>query len=166
MSFALAEKANARSLMAMPPPVPADLDLLADVVSRLRRALRRGVRADPELEAIPVAQIEVMQLLAEHPGLRAGTVGDRLLLAPTTVSTLVGALLAQELIERRADPADRRAWSLELTRAGEAALGRWQRSNQRVLHDALAQLGAADQRALRSALPALAKLVGHLDQSR
>jgi DNA-binding MarR family transcriptional regulator len=113
-----------------------------------------------------VAQIEVMQLLADQPGLRAGEVGDRLLLASTTVSTLVGALLSQELIERRADPTDRRAWSLHLTEAGEAALNRWQESNQRVLHDALAKLGAADQRALRSALPALAKLVGHLDQSR
>jgi len=150
----------------MPPPVPADLDPLADVVARLRRALRRGVRADPSLEAIPVAQIEVLQLLAESPGLRAGEVGERLLLASTTVSTLVGALLAQALIERRADPADRRAWNLHLTKAGEAALNRWQQSNQRVLHEALSQLGAADQRALRSALPALAKLVGHLDQHR
>jgi DNA-binding MarR family transcriptional regulator len=147
-------------------PVPADLDPLADVVARLRRALRRGVRADPDLEPLPVAQIEVMQLLADAPGLRAGEVGERLLLAPTTVSTLVGALLSQELIERRADPADRRAWMLHLTAGGEAALGRWQRSNQRVLHDALAKLGPGDQRALRSALPALAKLVGHLDQGR
>lgn len=146
--------------------MPADLDPLADVVARLRRALRRGVRADPDLEPLPVAQIEVMQLLADSPGLRAGEVGERLLLAPTTVSTLVGALLSHELIERQPDPADRRAWNLHLTAAGEGALHRWQRSNQRVLHDALAKLGAADQRALRSALPALAKLVGHLDAGR
>jgi DNA-binding MarR family transcriptional regulator len=142
---------------------PADLDALADVVARLRRALRRGVRADLASDALPVAQIEVLQLLAEQPGLRAGEVGEVLLLAPTTVSTLVGALLTGKLIERRANPADRRAWHLHVTTAGTAELARWQQANKRVLHDALAQLAAAEARALRGALPALAKLVGHLD---
>jgi DNA-binding MarR family transcriptional regulator len=115
---------------------------------------------------LSVAQIELMQLLAEQPGLRASDVGDHLLLAPTTVSTLVGALLAGELIERTADPADRRAWRLSLTTQGKKRLADWQQSNKRVLHDALARLNAADQRALRGALPALTKLVANLDPSR
>ena len=101
---------------------PADLDALADVVTRLRRALRRVVRSDVPFEALPMAQIEVMQLLAERPGLRAGEVGEALLLASTTVSTLIGALLTQDLIERQADPADRRAWRLLLTEDGETRL--------------------------------------------
>jgi DNA-binding MarR family transcriptional regulator len=145
---------------------PTDLDALADVVARLRRALRRAVRADLTNASLPVAQIEVLQLLAERPGLRAGEVGELLLLAPTTVSTLVGALLAGGLIERAPDPADRRAWHLHLTRQGTAELSSWQQSNKRVLRDAMAALGAADRNALRGALPALAELVGHLDTSR
>jgi DNA-binding MarR family transcriptional regulator len=150
------------------PPTSAasDLEALADIVARLRRALRRGVRTDVPFESLSVAQIELMQLLAEQPGLRASDVGDHLLLAPTTVSTLVGALLAGELIERTADPADRRAWRLSLTTQGKKRLADWQQSNKRVLHDALARLNAADQRALRGALPALTKLVANLDPSR
>jgi DNA-binding MarR family transcriptional regulator len=145
---------------------PADLDALADVVTRLRRALRRVVRSDVPFEALPMAQIEVMQLLAERPGLRAGEVGEALLLAPTTVSTLVGALLTLDLIERQADPADRRAWRLLLTEDGEQRLADWQQSNRRVMRDAAAHLGVTDLQALRDALPALSRLAAHLDNSR
>jgi DNA-binding MarR family transcriptional regulator len=153
----------------MPTPrrsTSADLDALADAVTRLRRALRRVVRSDVPFESVPMAQIEVMQLLAERPGLRAGEVGEILLLAPTTVSTLVGALLSQELIERQADPSDRRAWRLLLTESGTDLLTEWQRSNRRVMRDAAAHLSADDLQALRDAVPALSKLVGQLDSSR
>jgi DNA-binding MarR family transcriptional regulator len=124
------------------------------------------VRADLTNQGLPVAQIEVLQLLAERPGLRAGEVGDLLLLAPTTVSTLVGALLAARLIERAPDPTDRRAWHLHLTARGGKELARWQLSNKRVLRDALTALDSTDRDALRGALPALASLVGHLDAAR
>ncbi|HVT20467.1 MAG TPA: MarR family transcriptional regulator [Mycobacteriales bacterium] len=139
-----------------------DLDALADVVTRLRRALRRLVRSELPFDT-PMAQIEVMQLLADRPGLRAGEVGEALVLAPTTVSTLVGALLAHDLIDRRADPTDRRAWQLHLTPSGRQQLADWQQSNRRVLRDAASALDAADLRALREAVPALAKLVAQLD---
>jgi DNA-binding MarR family transcriptional regulator len=143
----------------------SELDALADVVTRLRRALRRLVRSELPFDT-PMAQIEVMQLLAERPGLRAGEVGEALMLAPTTVSTLVGALLAQDLIDRRADPADRRAWQLHLTTSGKQQLADWQQSNRRVLRAAAADLNTADLRALREAVPALAKLVAQLDAGR
>lgn len=113
-----------------------------------------------------MAQIEVMQLLAERPGLRAGEVGEALLLAPTTVSTLVGALLTQDLIDRRADPADRRAWQLHLTTEGEQQLADWQQSNRRILRDAATHLDATELRALREAVPALARLVSQLDTAK
>jgi DNA-binding MarR family transcriptional regulator len=149
-----------------PPATSSELDTLADIVSRLRRALRRGVRADVPFESMSVAQIELLQLLEDQPGLRASMIGERLLLAPTTVSTLVSALLSGELIERTADPDDRRAWQLSLTPAGTARLAEWQQANKRVLHGALDRLNAADQKALRGALPALTKLVANLDQTR
>lgn len=136
------------------------------MVTRLRRALRRVVRSDVPFEALPMAQIEVMQLLAERPGLRASEVGEALLLAPTTVSTLIGSLLAQDLIDRQPDPADRRAWRLLLTAEGEARLADWQQSNRRVMRSAAAHLGDEDLAALRDALPALSKLVAHLDSNR
>ena len=142
-----------------------DEPALADVVARLRRALRRSVRVEVPFEAVSVAQVELMQLLADSPGLRAREISDRLLLAPTTVSTLIGQLLTSDLIDRRPDPADRRAWQLHLTGDGKKQLRSWQQANRRVLDGAMAKLEAADRRAVRAALPALARLVGHLDDA-
>ncbi|HVU72362.1 MAG TPA: MarR family transcriptional regulator [Mycobacteriales bacterium] len=142
-----------------------DEPALADVVARLRRALRRGVRVEVPFEAVSVAQVELMQLLADSPGLRARDISDRLLLAPTTVSTLIGQLLAADLIDRRPDPADRRAWQLHLTADGKKQLRSWQQANRRVLDAALGRLDAADRRAITATLPALARLVQHLDDA-
>lgn len=140
-----------------------DHERLAAVVTRLRRALRRGVRPSVPHEALPVAQVEVLQYLAETPGLRASDLTDRMLLAPTTVSTLVGQLLDRTLVERRPDPDDRRVWHLHLTVGGLAELNRWQQSTTGLLRPALTALTTQDRQAIRAALPALERLVGQLD---
>ena len=137
-------------------------DQLADVVARLRRALRRSMRIDLPQESLPTAQVEVLQLLTDCPGLRAGEIGDRLRLAPTTVSTLVGQLLEWDALERRPDPDDRRAWHLHLTPVGEVQLARWQELNESVLHGALTALSVADRRAIERAVPALDRLIARL----
>lgn len=140
-----------------------DHERLAAVVTRLRRALRRGVRPAVPHEALPVAQVEVLQYLAESPGLRASDLTERMLLAPTTVSTLVGQLLDRRLVERRPDRADRRVWHLHLTDSGLAELTLWQQATTGLLRPALKGLPTADRRAIRAALPALERLVGRLD---
>ena len=141
----------------------ADHERLAAVVMRLRRALRRGVRPTVPHEALPVAQVEVLQYLAETPGLRASDLTERMLLAPTTVSTLVGQLLDRALVERQPDPSDRRVWHLHLTDSGLAELTLWQQSTTGLLRPALKALPAADRQAIRAALPALERLVAKLD---
>lgn len=140
-----------------------DLEALADVVTRLRRGLRRGVRPAVPHEALPPAQIEVLQYVAETPAIRASELTDRMLVAPTTVSTLVGQLLGRQLIERRPHPADRRAWLLHPTPAGHRELARWQASTAGVLRPAMKALPKADRQAIRASLPALERLVAELD---
>lgn len=142
-----------------------ELELLADVVARLRRALRRNIRVDVPFESLSVAQVELMQYLAEHPGLRASDLADRLLLAPTTISTLLNLLIGKQLVRRRADHSDRRAWQLHLTGAGTRQLGAWQSSNVQVLRKALEQLSDTDRAAIRNALPALNLLVQRLNET-
>jgi DNA-binding MarR family transcriptional regulator len=141
----------------------ADLETLADVVTRLRRALRRGVRPAVPHEALAPAQVEVLQYLAESPGLRAGELTDRMLLAPTTISTLIGQLLDRGLVERRPHPTDRRAWQLHATAAGLAELTHWQAATLGALRPAMQSLTKADRQAVRAALPALERLVAALD---
>ncbi len=157
--------------MTLPPPEPrpasaggaAPRPQLADVVARLRRAMRRAARAAQPDHPLSVAQLELLACLAEHPGARPGEVARWLRLAPNSVTTLINALVARGMVARGSGGADRRTVALRLTPAGAATLERWQATNAAILHAALAALPADQQHALHAALPALDLLVGQVD---
>ena len=68
---------------------------VADVVSRLRRAMRRAARAQGSgglPGGLSVAQLEFLSALAETPGARPGQLARQLQLAPSSVATLVNSL--------------------------------------------------------------------------
>jgi len=139
-------------------PLKVGADQLADVVARLRRALRRGVRTDHPAESLPMAQVELLQQVAAEPGSRVNDLAAELRLAPNTVSTLVAQLCAQGLLVRSGDPADRRSRRLSVTAAGHAQLAAWQQTHRRMLSAALDRIGAGDRTAVLAALPALEHL--------
>ncbi len=141
-----------------------DVRLLTEVVNRLRRALRASIRTEYTWESLPMAQVELLQCLAERNGARVGELAALLRLAPNSVSTLVQHLADAGYLHRERDPADRRAALLRLTPGGAAALAGWQRAHERRLGAALARLGDADRTAVLAALPALSNLVEALGE--
>ncbi|MCK9893083.1 MarR family winged helix-turn-helix transcriptional regulator [Frankia sp. AgB32] len=136
-----------------------DVRQLTEVVNRLRRALRASIRTEYTWESLPMAQVELLQCLAERNGARVGELAGLLRLAPNSVSTLVQHLSDAGYLHRERDPADRRAALLRLTPVGAAALAGWQRAHERRLGTALARLGEGDRTAILAALPALSNLV-------
>ena len=137
---------------------------LADIVSRLRRAMRRAARAaDPAL-GLSVAQLELLSCITEHPGIRPGQLARMLRLAPSSVATLLGGLQSAGYVMRTpgAD-SDRRTVSLNLSEAGAQAVSRWHRVNEDIIRVALAELPHRDQATLRDAAPALRDLTASID---
>jgi DNA-binding MarR family transcriptional regulator len=147
-------------------PDPLGLEI-ADVVSRLRRAMRRAARASGPDGRLPgglsVAQLELLSCLADNPGARPGQLARLLRLAPSSVATLVQGLRRSGLVSRTGGQRDRRTASLLLTPDGTAMVARWQELNQRVLQAAIASLGPASRDALDAALPGLQELTGAVD---
>jgi DNA-binding MarR family transcriptional regulator len=139
---------------------------VADVISRLRRAMRRAARADGR-DGLPgglsVAQLEFLSCLAENPGARPGQLARMLRLAPSSVATLVNGLCREQLIERSDGVADRRTAVLSLTAGGADVVASWQQVNARILTVALARLDASGRETLGRALPALSQLTGAVD---
>jgi DNA-binding MarR family transcriptional regulator len=142
---------------------------LADIVSRLRRAMRRAARAaDPAL-GLSVAQLELLSCMAEHPGIRPSQLARMLRLAPSSVATLLGGLQSAGYVMRTpggpgADgTADRRTVNLDLSDQGAAAVSRWHRVNEEIIQAALAALSQRDRAALRDAAPALRDLTSSID---
>jgi DNA-binding MarR family transcriptional regulator len=149
---------------------------LADIVSRLRRAMRRAARAaDPALE-LSVAQLELLSCITEHPGIRPSQLARMLRLAPSSVATLLGGLQSAGYVLRTpggananagagtgAGAGDRRTVSLDLSEAGATAVTRWHRVNEDIIQTALAALPHRDRTALRDAAPALRDLTASID---
>ncbi|OIV35745.1 MarR family transcriptional regulator [Mangrovactinospora gilvigrisea] len=135
-----------------------DARLLTDAVTRLRRALRQSIRTDYPWEQLPMAQVELLQVLHEHSPARIGDLATRQRLATSTVSGLIGQMISAGLVAREVDPGDRRASVVTLTEAGEEQLDAWLRAHERRIDAALGELGAEERVRVREALPALFKL--------
>lgn len=88
---------------------------LADVISRLRRAMRRAARAADPVGNLSVAQLELLSCLAENPGARPGQLARMLRIAPSSEATLASGLRRAGLITRSGGERDRRTASLSLT---------------------------------------------------
>jgi DNA-binding MarR family transcriptional regulator len=136
---------------------------LTEVITRLRRALRTSIRTDYPWESLPMAQIELMQCLGDHPdGARVGELAQVLRLAQNTISGLVQQLVTAGFVDRSPDPADRRAVRITLGEAGRDQLDRWIAAHERRIGTALGRLTADEQRALADAVAPLSRLVDGL----
>ncbi|MFD1659147.1 MarR family winged helix-turn-helix transcriptional regulator [Streptomyces caeni] len=111
-----------------------------------------------------MAQLELLQDLAEHSPARIGDIAARKRLAFSTVSGLIGQMIKNDLVARAIDPADRRASAVTLTEAGRIRLEAWTRGQERRLDSALDSLDEADRSAIQAALPALIRLARQLDE--
>jgi MarR family transcriptional regulator for hemolysin len=84
---------------------------IAETAHALRRAFDRRAAS----LGVTRAQWKVLFHLSRTPGLRQVEMADLLDVEPITLSRIVDRLDEAGLVERRADPADRRAWRLFLT---------------------------------------------------
>ena len=83
--------------------------------------------------------------------LRAGLVAQHLKLSPAAVTELVEALVAEGLVRRDTDPADRRAVVLALTAEGRRQRQRYEHAASSALAEVLARLGPAQRRRMQAA---------------
>ena len=139
-------------------------DRLLGVVQGIRRVVRRRVRADVPGFPLPGAQVEVLRVVADQPGIGVAAAARELHLAANSVSTLVNQLVEAGLLRREPDPADRRATRLEITGAARERMATWRRARTGLVADALAGLSEEDTAAIEQALPALEKLMGILKE--
>ena len=87
-----------------------------------QRRLQRWIATQTERNGVTAAQSGLLFVLGERDGVLMGEAGAALDLGPPGISGLVDRMTAANLIRRRADPDDGRAWRLWLTPAGRAAL--------------------------------------------
>ncbi|OIK02065.1 MarR family winged helix-turn-helix transcriptional regulator [Streptomyces monashensis] len=160
--------AQPRTEVSSPPAGPRGREpearQLTEAVTRLRRALRSSIRTDYPWETLPMAQVELLQVLGEHSPARISDLAARRRLAPSTVSGLIGQMITAGLVTRDVDAADRRASVVALTDAGREKLTAWTTAHERRIDAALAALDDSARAAIKDALPALFQLAEHLGE--
>jgi MarR family transcriptional regulator, transcriptional regulator for hemolysin len=138
-----------------PPPGAMPLaasDSIGVLLSDAARLLRRRFDARARSIGVSRAQWQVLIALSRSEGINQAALAERLEVETITVGRMVDRLEEAGLVERRADPADRRAWRLFLTARAHPIIGELQAVATVVRAEMLAGLGAEDQARLHGLL--------------
>jgi MarR family transcriptional regulator, transcriptional regulator for hemolysin len=91
------------------------METLPFEIGETAHALRKAFDRRAVGLGVTRAQWKVLFRLDRRPGLRQIELADMLDIEPITLSRIVDRLEEAELVERRPDPSDRRAWRLHVT---------------------------------------------------
>ena len=119
-----------------------DSGALSELLMHAARAQRRRWRELLEPWELTPSQSRAMRVLGDGDGTRVSDLAEALRIAPRSATEVADGLEARGLVERTADPADRRVVLLRMTDAGWA------------IRDEVAEARAADARAFFGRLAA------------
>ncbi len=127
------------------------LYLLSDSSRLLRRAFDARVRA----LGMTSPQARLLLILHVTEGENQGYYAERLEVEPISLTRMIDRMEEAELIERRRDPADRRAWLLYLTDRSRQVIDQVSACLTELEHEMLTGLDEAQQTALAQMLEAI-----------
>ena len=122
--------------------------LIADVSRMMRLEFQRRI----EHSAITLAQSRTLVYISRHEGIRQVDLAQLLEIQPITLARLIDQLEAEGLVERRADPTDRRAYRIFQTPKADARLAAIEDVGASVREVALHGLSAEDREQLTAIL--------------
>ena len=127
-------------------------DDLGFVLGDAARLLRRSFDERARTMGVTRPQWRVLALLKRFDGSTQITIAEMLDVEPITVGRMIDRLQDAALVERRADPKDRRAWRLHLTTKGRAKIKELQPTASAMFVDALHGISSAKQTELEDML--------------
>ena len=92
---------------------------LGSLLSQVSRLMRRNFDELSRGVGVTRPQWQVLTLLRQHAGSHQGALAEMLDVEPITLGRMIDRLQEAGMVERRADPADRRAWRIHLTEKGD-----------------------------------------------
>ena len=127
-------------------------DSLGFLVADLARLMRRAFEQRLQGCTLTLAQARTLIHVARQEGVRQIDLADAMELQPITLARLIDQLAEAGLVERRADPADRRAYRVYLLPAAQNELATIEREAAAIRARALQGLDATQADATLAAL--------------
>jgi DNA-binding MarR family transcriptional regulator len=128
------------------------METLPFEISETAHALRKAFDRRAVGMGVTRAQWKVLFRLERQPGLRQIDLADMLDIEPITLSRIVDRLEEAELVERVADPADRRAWRLHVTAKSWPLIAKLRAVADEMISDAFAGIDPKDVEITRAVL--------------
>ncbi|WP_293698813.1 MULTISPECIES: MarR family winged helix-turn-helix transcriptional regulator [unclassified Sphingopyxis] len=108
------------------------------------RLFRRAFNARTRDTGITALQWRLLIYLRRHEGIRQGPLAELIEVEPITLSRMIDRLEEAGLVERRADPSDRRAWLLYLAPGADELLTAMRATTDALTAEATEGLSAAE----------------------
>jgi DNA-binding MarR family transcriptional regulator len=125
---------------------------IGTMLAQVSRLLRRSFDERARGIGVTRPQWQVLSLLNFHGGINQGGLAELLEVEPITLGRMIDRLQEAQLVERRPDPADRRAWRLFLTDKGHKLLDELRPFAHETYEIALEGVSEEDRAALMTAL--------------
>jgi DNA-binding MarR family transcriptional regulator len=116
------------------------METLPFEIGETAHALRKAFDRRAVGLGVTRAQWKVLFRLERQPGLRQIELADMLDIEPITLSRIVDRLEEAGLVERAADPADRRAWRLHVTAKAQPLIAKLHEVADEMIAEAFAGL--------------------------
>jgi len=128
------------------------METLPFEIGETAHSLRRSFDRRAATLGVTRAQWKVLFRLSRTPGLRQVELADVLDVEPITLSRIIDRLADAGLVSREPDPADRRAWRLQLTDKAQPLIAKLRKLAEGLVDDAFDGLSKDDLEALREKL--------------
>jgi MarR family 2-MHQ and catechol resistance regulon transcriptional repressor len=118
------------------------------VLWKAARSLEARARHSIEATELCMSDFAVLEVLLHKGPLPVNVIGRKVLLTSGSITTAVDRLEAQQLVERRDDPGDRRARIIHLTVAGKKLIREAFKEHERDMEQAASGLAAGERKTL------------------
>lgn len=144
---------------------PTDITTtLFRTVGRFRRRLRWSAGRGFDGTGLTESQAELVRLVGRQPGISVSAAAAELGIVANTASTLVSKLVADGMLIREPDPADRRIGRLHLTDGTQRIADESRAARRAVLASVLDQLTPEETASLAAGLEVLDKMTRLLEE--
>ncbi len=125
---------------------------LGTMIADVSRLMRRSFNTRARSVGVTSPQWQVLTVLIRNEGINQGALAEKLEAEPMTVCRMVDRLQEAGLIERRADPVDRRSWQLFATEKAHIMSKKLRPLADDMLSEALGGIGDNDRAVLMDLL--------------
>lgn len=121
-------------------------------ILRSARAIRRAFNASLAPLGLTLTEASLLSFVRKHGPLSQRELADLLQISRPAAGTVIDGLERRSLIERRADPTDRRVWLIALTDAAEASARAFDEIDRALRESLRRDVTPAQRRALADVL--------------